>query len=60
VPAALRLQVIWGIILGMLAMMAYSIIRNKAFPPPSRLSAVFCSGECSLSNPAALLCSPLR
>ncbi|PRW58247.1 S-acyltransferase 24 [Chlorella sorokiniana] len=27
--------VIWGIILGMLAMMAYSIIRNKAFPAPT-------------------------
>lgn len=31
--------VIWGIILGMLAMMAYSVMQNSQFPPPNQMSA---------------------
>ncbi|KAL4430689.1 hypothetical protein ABPG75_005945 [Micractinium tetrahymenae] len=30
--------VIWGIILGMLGMMAYSVMQNSQFPPPNQLS----------------------
>lgn len=36
------LQVIWGIILGMLAMLAYSIIRNSAFPQPTGVRTAGC------------------
>jgi hypothetical protein len=29
--------VIWGIILGMLAMLAYCVVHNRAFPPASKV-----------------------
>lgn len=29
--------VIWGIILGMLGMMAYSVMQNSQFPPPTQV-----------------------